>query len=141
MDGWITFSNQNLPLTLRYPNPTPRGHPVRIREYSTDSSYRAHLTSESSDEVYFEVAEYLGLPVHQAIERFMQDVSERIDNLETSQVEEVRFASFPAYQFSIHWPGKERVILFVEKGAALYRIIHDPSSPLNRAILTSFSFL
>lgn len=141
MDGWKTLLSHELQVELIYPDPTPKGFEVVIHERKTDTSYRAHLISEGSDEVYFEVGVYPNLPVTQAIELFLADVSKRIERLQAKEVKETTFADFPAYQFSIQWPGKERVIMFIDKGEILYRIIHDPTSLINQKILESINFL
>ena len=140
MGGWITLSHQDLPITLKIPHPTPQGYPVAVRERSSNTSYRIHLVSEGSSEVYFEVGQYNDLELPQAVEAFVQDVSERIDGLQKSEPQETRLAGFHAYQFSIRWPGNERVILFIEKEEALFRIIYDPASSINHRILETFRF-
>jgi len=141
MDNWITYSHQNLSVVLKYPNPTPLGNLVNINEQSGPSRCRAHFVSSGSDEVYFEVGRYVELPVTQAIDDFLIDVSGRFENLEISEVERITYKSFPAHRLSIRWPGKERVILFIEKEDALYRIVHDPTSMINRNMLDSVEFL
>jgi len=141
MDTWITYSHQNLSVVLKYPSPTPQGNSVNINEQSTPSSFRAHFVSEGSDEIYFEVGRYSNLSVKQVIADFLKDVTGRIENLKISEVEELTYADSPARHLSIHWPGKERVILFIEKEDALYRIIHDPNSPINIQILDTLEFL
>lgn len=55
MDGWKSLLSQELQVELNYPDPTPDGFEVLIHERVTDTSYRAHLISEGSDEVYFDV--------------------------------------------------------------------------------------
>ena len=140
MNDWFTYSHQNFPVVLKYPNPTPLGNVVTINEQSGPSRFRAHFVSSGSDEVYFEVGRYVELPVTQAIDDFLTDVTSRFENLEVGEMERVRFQSFPAHRFSIRWPGKERVILFIEKQDALYRIIHDPASHLNKEMLDSVEF-
>ena len=141
MDGWKTLLSQELQVELNYPDPTPDGFEVLIYERVTDTSYRAHLISEGSDEVYFEVGVYQDLPVRQAVELFLADVSQRIEQLQAKEVRETTFAGFPAYQFSIQWPGKERIIIFIDRGDILYRIIHDPVSLINKKILEKIQFL
>ena len=141
MDGWKTLLSQELQVELNYPDPTPDGFEVLIHERGTDTSYRAHLISEGSDEVYFEVGVYQNLPARQAVELFLVDVSQRIEQLQAKEVRETTFAGFPAYQFSIQWPGKERIIIFIDRGDILYRIIHDPVSPINKKILENIQFL
>ena len=60
--------------------------------------------------------------------------------LETSEVTELSMDNYPSYQVSIRWPGKERFIQFIEIEPVLYRIIHDPASPINKQILESLEF-
>jgi hypothetical protein len=140
MEDWITFSSQELSIGLRYPNPTPQGHRVNIHERTGISSYRVHFVSDGSDEVYFEIGRYLHLPTSQAMAEFQQDVLERIDQVEIGEVIELSMGNLLGYQFSIRWPGKERIIQFVEIEPVLYRIIHDPASPINKKILESVEF-
>jgi hypothetical protein len=140
MENWVTFSSQKLSIALKYPNPTPQGHPVFKHERTATSSYRVHFVSDGSDEVYFEIGRYSNLPVQKAIDDFQQDVMERIDQIETSEVTELSMDNYPSYQFSIRWPGKERFIQFIEIEPVLYRIIHDPASPINKQILESLEF-
>lgn len=141
MDDWKTLLSHELQVELIYPALTQKGFEVVIHERKTDTSYRAHLISEGSDEVYFEVGVYQNLPVMQAIELFLADVSQRIEQLQAKEVKETTFEGFPAYQFSIQWPGKERNIMFIDRGDILYRIIHDPASLINQKILKSIKFL
>ena len=140
MEDWISYSHQSLSVTLRYPNPTPSGNSVSIREISSQSSFRAHFVSDGSNDVYFEVARYSSLTAEQAINDFLKDVSQRINGLEASDVEVFMFRSYPAHRFTIHWAAKERVVLFIEKDDALYRIIHDPTSMINKRMLESIEF-
>ena len=140
MEDWISYSHQKLSVKLRYPNPTPEGHSVHINEISGDSSFRVHFVSDSSHEVYFEVGEYSDVRVQQTIDDFLQDVAERIDGLVSSEVEVLMYAGYPAHRFTIRWPGKEREILFIEKVDTLYRIVHDPTSLINKKMLKSIEF-
>lgn len=140
MADWLTYTHQDLTILLKYPNPTPLGNSVSINERSGPASFRVHFVSERSNEVYFEAGRYLDLPAKQALDDFLKDVTGRIENLEVGEVEEIRYANSPARRFSIRWPGKERVILFVERDDALYRIIHDPASLLNQQMLESVEF-
>lgn len=138
--NWKSLTDPNLPVTLKYPDPTPQGFPVRVN-VRQGAGYRVHLVSDGSAEVYFEVGRYPGLPVDQGIREFVADVTGRLEGLEVDDITESRFRSSPARRFCIRWPGRERVILFVERDDALYRIIQDPQSPLNREILETFEFL
>jgi hypothetical protein len=140
MDNLVIFSNQKLPLTLEYPNPTPRGCRVTAREQSNDIGYRVHFTSDGSGEIYFEVGQYANLSISTAMDLFKKEVSERIHGLEIGELEELMFDSYPAYRFTIRWPGTERVITFLQKEDMVYRLIYDPSSPINGQILESVRF-
>jgi hypothetical protein len=141
LENWMIYTNPKLPMRLEYPDPTPLGYPVIIREIEAIHGYRAHLVSDGSDEIYFEVGRYPDLPPQQAIDAFLEDVTGRIDHLKSSKVAQISFAGSPAYRFNIQWPGKEREILFVERADALYRVIHDPASSINQGMLESLVFL
>jgi len=140
MEDWISYAHQNFSAKLKYPNPTLQGSLVSINEITGNESFRAHFVSEGSDEVYLEIGQYSNLPVEQAIDDFLKDVSARIEGLEKSEIETLTFANYLAHRFSIRWPGKERVILFIEMDDSLYRIIHDPTSMINKQILESIEF-
>lgn len=140
MNNLVSLSNPKLPITLKYPDPTPLGCPVSVNERANEIGYRVHLISEGSDEIYFEVGQYATLSISEAMALFKKEAAERISDLEIRETQEITFASRKGYRFSIRWPGKERVITYIEEGEMVYRIIYDPASPLNEQILATFAF-
>jgi hypothetical protein len=74
-------------------------------------------------------------------ERVWREVSDRLAGLRHSEIIEVDWYGVPATRFSIDWPGRERVILFFEREGRLFRIIYNPASQVNLAILASFEWL
>jgi hypothetical protein len=141
MPSWSRFTSPQFPFRVSFPDPTPGGAPVVVHQRGGEGGYRLHLVSEGSDEVYFELGRYEQLTRQAAVEAFIQDVSGRIEGLHHSQLVEIEWHGQPAARFSIDWPGKERIILFFERDAVLYRIIYDPASLVNQEILASFEWL
>ena len=70
MDGWKTLLSQELQVELIYLDPTPKGFEVVIHKPKTNTNYRAHLISDGSDEVYFEVGVYQSLPAGRRLNYF-----------------------------------------------------------------------
>jgi len=140
MNSWLIYSHSDLSANLKYPNPSPLGNLVLIKEYKTPSSFRVHFSSDGSDEVYFEVGRFFDLSPQQAVDQFIRDVTSRIEHLEIDPVQEFTFADAPTRRLSIRWPGKQRIILFIDKSDELYRIIYDPNSSINAQILDTFQF-
>jgi hypothetical protein len=141
MQNLTRLSHPQFPFRVSYPDPTPGGAQVIVHERGGGGGYRLHLVSEGSGEVYFELGRYEQLPRQAAIDAFIRDLSGRIEGLRSSELVEVDWHGLPAARFSIDWPGKERVILFFEREAVLYRILYDPASQVNLEILASFEWM
>jgi len=140
MPEWTTYSNPQLSITLNYPNPTPLNHPVTIVEKSSDISYRIHLLTETSSEVYFEIGLYRTLPIREAVNLFQKELKENSSQVELDQVKATTFAAKPAYRLAARWPDKERIITFIDLEGTVYRIIYDPAAALNHQILKTLTF-
>lgn len=140
MPEWTTYSNPQLSITLHYPNPTPLDHPVNIVEKSSDTSYRIHLLTETSAEVYFEIGLYRTLPIREAVNLFQKELKGNSSQVEIDQVKATTFAAKPAYRLTARWPEQERIITFIDFEGIVYRIIYDPASALNHEILKTLIF-
>jgi len=138
--GWKVLSHPKLSITLQYPDPTPQGHSVSINERLGIGSFRIHLTSDDSDEVYFEIGQYFNLPRQSAVETFLNEITVGGAGIKIGETVEIQFASTVACQFSVQWPEKTRLILFIEQGETLYRIIYNPASPINKKVLETLKF-
>ncbi|HUF38144.1 MAG TPA: hypothetical protein VMN57_06450 [Anaerolineales bacterium] len=142
IQGWMTFDPCDRPVTpcdwlvtLRYPDPTPAGHPVRIDDLSRGNVQRYHFVSEGSDEVYFEIGRYPDETIESALAAFVEGVVSRIDGIEIGERERSEVAGHPATRLEIRWPGKRRWIHFLDVDGVTYRVILNPDSALNFAIL------
>jgi hypothetical protein len=140
MKEWTTYSNPQLSVTLKYPQPTPLGHSVKIVEKSSNISYRIHLLTDDSSEIYFEIGRYLTLPIKEAVNLFQTELKATNSEVDTSPVEATTFAAKPAYRLTARWPEKERSITFVDLEGVVCRIIYDPASAVNQQILETLSF-
>ena len=136
----ITFTNKQLPITLHYPDPTPLGYPVKVIEKRSEVSYRVHLISDGSYEIYFEIGKYLTLSTTEAINRFQTGLIESANNVEIDPIETSIFLSRPAYFLKARWTDKERQVVFVEYEETVCRIIYDPASDINKQILRTLAF-
>ena len=140
MTEWTTYSNSQLSITLQHPWPTPLGHLVNIVEKSSEISYRIHLLTEESSEVYFEIGRYHMLPLTKAIHLFQKELTKANSQMEISPAEATTFATRPAYRLTARWPEKERIVTFIDLEGIVYRIIYDPASAINQQILESLAF-
>lgn len=140
MTEWMTFSNPQLFITLQYPQPTPLGHEVNIVEKSSAISYRIHLLTEASSEIYFEVGRYHTLPLTEAMDLFQTELKQYNKQVEISPVAATTFAAKPAHRLTARWPEKERIITFIELDEIVHRIIYDPASVINHQILETLVF-
>lgn len=140
MKKWTQYSSRRLPLHFSYPDPTPEGVAVNIEEKEGASSFRVHLTSPESGEIYFEAGHYIGVSLSKAIDDFISHLVgmptvARGDDTETTYV-----AGSPARRLTLHWPEKSRIVLFIDREEAIYRFIFDPESAVNSQILATVTF-
>ncbi|HEX6385487.1 MAG TPA: hypothetical protein VF177_12525 [Anaerolineae bacterium] len=136
-----TFSDTRLSFRLKYPETTPQGHAVKIKEASVRGGIKAHFVSEDSQELYFEVIWYPGLAPEEGYERLKEDVEKRFEELDDSELQESRLGSLPVFAFSFSWPERERTVIFIPRRQAMYRILYDPRSPLNLHTLSTVELL
>lgn len=131
------FSFPDTTLQFHYPQTTPKRFPVTIKESHRDNISRVHLISPDSLELYFEVTSYTNLTAQEGYELLKNDVVERFMECEVSDLQKTRLNGFPAFVFSFQWPFRQRKVYFVEKESVTYRILFDPTLPLNEQILAS----
>ena len=138
---WRIFSDTRMAFQLKYPQTTPQGHPVRIKEVSVGGGIRVHFVSENSQELYFEVTWYSNLSPAEGYGRLKEEVEKRFEEVNVSELKESRLGSLPAFAFSFSWREGERAVVFVPKGRMAYRILYDPRSPLNSQMLSTVELL
>lgn len=131
------FSFPDTTLQFSYPQTTPKRRPVTLKETHRDNVSRVHLTSPDSLELYFEVTSYTNLTAQEGYELLKRDVEERFMECEISDLQKTRLNGFPAFVFSFQWPFRQRKVYFVERESVTYRILYDPTLPLNEQVLAS----
>lgn len=137
----ISLTNQQLAVSLQYPDPTPLGSSVSINEKVTAVSYRIHLISDASNEVYFEVGYYPTLSLAEAMTHFKQELVAQTQEVVIGEAVDIMFGAYAGCRFSVRWPEKKRVITFFVRDGATYRVIYNPASPLNGQILATLAFM
>ncbi len=141
IQNWRTFSEPQFELRFKYPETTPQGRPVDVNEIRRDEAIRFHLTSQESQEIYFEVARYANLLAEESYKLFREGIEKRGVEFSAGELKETELASQPAFECFVKGPGMERVVTFIQKGETLYRVIYNPQSPLNEQILATLEFL
>jgi len=97
---------------------------------------RIHLQSRGTNEVYAEVSQHRGVSAADFYERERGFALERL-GATVDPLEETTFAGRPAWRYAFAFDGKRRVLVLIEDGDRLYRIVHDPESELSRAVAES----
>lgn len=133
------FSFPDTTLQFSYPEITPQKRPVAIQETHRDNVSRVHLTSPHSLELYFEVTLYHNLTAQEGYEQLKKDVEERFSECRVTDLQKTRLNGYPAYVFSFQWLFQQRKVYFLERGTVIYRILYDPTLPLNEQILATLT--
>jgi hypothetical protein len=140
MQNWKYFTDSRFALGFRYPQATPQGHIVEWAESQKDDVVRVHFTSKDSQELYFEVTKYFGLPAQVEYQQHKESLEERPEEFVVSGLKEIHWMSQPAYEYSIKWDNRARMVILLETDDATYRILYDPYSPLNIQILSTLQW-
>lgn len=102
---------------------------------------RAHLVSPDSQEVYFEITCYIGLPVNAIFNAHVEELVNKFILLAVTPLETAELAARPAYVYEFGWKEGTRVAFLVETGPVVYRILYNPALPLNERILATIEWL
>lgn len=128
--GWEQCALPGLGVSFRYPATTPSGAPVDLDEA------RIHLQSRGTNEVYAEVSQHRGVTAADVYERERGFAVERL-GATVEPLEQTTFAGRAAWRYAFAFGGKRREFVLVEDGDRLYRVVHDPTSELSRAVAAS----
>ncbi len=120
-----------------YPETTPRRFPVALKETHRDNVSRVHLTSLDSRELYFEVTCYYALTAREGYDQLKEGMQERFGECTVTELQKTRLNGSPAFVFSFQCPFIHRKVYFLEKASATYRVLYDPTLPLNEQVLAS----
>jgi hypothetical protein len=140
MDEWQLFSDPRFALAFHYPDPTPDGKPITVRESEPGGAIRVHLMSVSSDEVYFEVTRYDGQTAESLYARLGNDLPMQIPAVQISPAEPVILAGAPALSGSFFWAENRRDFFMIDVNESVYRILYNPASVINREIMQTVKF-
>ena len=131
--GWERCALPGLGVSFRYPAVTPSGAPVEL------DAVRIHFQSRGTNEVYAEVSQHSGVSAADFFERERDFAVERL-GATVEPLEPTTFAGRPAWRYAFAFDGRRREFVLVEDGDRLYRVVHDPTSELSRAVAESVRF-
>jgi hypothetical protein len=140
MTAWQPYSHPGFALRWRYPNPSPGGQPVEVVEEQQAAFTRVHLLSTDRDEVYFEVRRFVELEeaaAHYARHRASLEAQFAQQAFAISDLTPVTLAGQSAHAYTFRWDDRERAALLIVIERALYRVIYNPCSAVNAAILAT----
>lgn len=142
MKNRLIFSDSRFGVRFRYPNPTPQGYPVEVRETDQAGLLRAHLVSNDSQEIYFELTRYSDISAQAAYAELEAALKGRFGkDVIMSELQDGTLAGLPVLECAFRWPQGERRVIFVQRDEALYRLLYNPQSPLNEQILAAVEFI
>ena len=131
-DAWRTLELPGGGLSFRYSATTPSGQPVNVDDV------RVHLQSLDGVELYLEVSRHLGATAQATYEQEAAFVAERL-GADVGPLVETTFAGHPAQEFTFGWADKRRTIVLIEREGWLSRVVYDPTSPLDLAVLETLT--
>ena len=132
-------------LTLRVPRHTADGAPVAIDRDARDGTHRVHAHASDGSTVYVEVVSFPGLVDHDAaIAEQQAGLRVRAPGAAIGPIRPATVAGRPATAFefagTIDGVRRRRWFAFVDTSARTIRIVDDPGSPANDAILATLTF-
>jgi hypothetical protein len=131
MDGpseeWRQIRLEEFGLSLSYPDRTSSGQALEFDDI------RLHARSEDG-EAYFELSRHLNATAPAQYEREREFVAARY-GADVTPLTATTFNGLPAHEFSVNWGDTVRTFVLVERGRWLFRVVYDPRSPLNHAVL------
>lgn len=141
-DEWLVFDVAGFAMRFQYPAELPSGKPYVIEETETAVMVRRHLRTFESSELYFEVRRYTEpREAREGYQLFVESLRQQFEVVEIEALSRCEIGGEAAVGFGFEWPEAQRETVFVERPDGLYRIIYDPTLPLNLQILQSVTFI
>lgn len=134
---WQRFAHPLFRIEFSYPDPTPEGHAVERTEGDRGDMQRVHLRSLTSTELYFEATRFAGRTPHDEYSRHRPYLEQRFGQGAVDDLTETMLGGRPASRYAFHWEAGERAVVSLGLAGETYRLIYDPSSPLNEEILST----
>ncbi|HEY5786714.1 MAG TPA: hypothetical protein VIT65_18260 [Microlunatus sp.] len=127
-EQWRRVEIPDLGLAFGYPCRTPGGQVVWLDDV------RLHACSEDGVEAYFELSRHLDTT---AVARYEEERDFLLARYEAAvtPLTAGTFHEMPAHDFSAAFGDTARTFVLVERGRWLYRVVYDPRSQLNLAVL------
>ena len=126
------------------PETTPNGQPITVDRRPRGNAHVLHAESPDQSELYFEVTTYPALADHAELVKTQQQFlrgsapDAELTAVGTTTVGERTATTFD-FKGTLQHRLKERRFLFVDGAAHTYRVVYDPTSPLNETVLQSFA--
>jgi len=127
-DGWQHVDLPEVGLAFGYPRRTPNGQAVELDDV------RVHARSEDGEEAYFELSRHLGATALRRYEDERDFLVARY-GAEVTPLTATTLDGLPAQEFTAAFGDTLRRFVLVERGRWFYRVVYDPRSPLNLAVL------
>jgi hypothetical protein len=129
-------------LTLRVPTRTADGEPVALDRDERDGAHRLHAHAPDGSTVYVEVVSFPGLVDHDvAIAEQQATLRMRAPGAAIGPIRPATVAGRPATAFefagAIDGVRRRRWFAFVDTASRTVRIVTDPGSPADDAILAT----
>jgi hypothetical protein len=126
--GWQHVELPEAGLAFGYPRSTPKGQAVELDDV------RVHARSEDGEEAYFELSRHLEATALRRYEEERDFLVARY-GAEVTGLTATTLDGLPAQEFTAAFGDTVRRFVLVECGRWLYRVVYDPRSTLNLAVL------
>lgn len=133
--------NMGCDVVVHYSDVTPKGDLVEVAIMDQEKRKRIHLTSPDMVEMYFEVAVSEGrYNPEDSYRKLGEEVRKRFLGISISSLEETEIGGLPAHEFSFEWEDGIRHVVYIQKKRCMIRIIYDPRSEANTALLEAVTY-
>jgi hypothetical protein len=136
--NWLRFADPAFAFEFDYPRITPGGSAVILQRHTHELDERIHLTSEDLD-VYFELDRAADRSAMEGVRALAEDLRGRFEDVWFGVPESTELCGVPARSVRFRFGRRVRWAVFTEEAAPSYRVILDPRSATNLAILGTFT--
>lgn len=138
--------NEGFEYAVEIPTATADGEEVTIQSEERSGMHILHAESPDRSELYFEVTAYPGILDRDTLVKEQQDfLRERSEDGNLTEITRETLAHQEATTFdfrgTLQGRWKERRFLFLDGASRTYRVVYDPTSPLNVRLLSSLELL
>jgi hypothetical protein len=131
---WRRFADPAFAFEFDYPEATASGSAVTLQRYAHEQDERVHVTSEDL-EVYFELDRAADRSALGGLRALAEDVRGRFEDSWFGIPETTELCGMPARTVRFRFDRRNSWAIFTEEASVSYRVILDPRSVTNLAIL------